>query len=201
MLDRPRARPPPAGRYNRRGDERRPAELGQPTRSSNVRTTVGAIQDPYEPDKRLLATVNRRVDILEHESSHDRITEAALRAGRWLQGIYEQRSRMMPSWPGQQGSHLSGDQASAAMHGRLANMMDHTDRQIIWVRKGPGGIGEIGEGLLRHVLGDRMTYTECALLKAKSCACTDADVTFVAKSFRNYLECVADMRAARGRYV
>jgi len=61
---------------------------------------------------------------------------------------------------------------------------------IVWVREGRGGIGEVGEQLLRHILGDGKSYPEVAAMRDR----LTGDVTFVAKSFRANLEAVAEMR-------
>src|SRR5690242_16965619 len=75
------------------------------------------------------------------------------------------------------------------------------DKRIAWVREGRGGVGEVGEKLLHEVLGDRKTYAEIAAQRDR----LTNDVTFTAKSFRNWLEAVAEMRRdprtrPRGRF-
>src|SRR3954469_5398493 len=65
-----------------------------PPRSRNAFTALVAVEDPHaDPESgrkgRLIATVNRRVDILELERSHGRISDEAYCAGRLTQAIFE----------------------------------------------------------------------------------------------------------------
>src|SRR5512136_2755133 len=95
-------RPPRSlGRYDARRSARAPANgLATPPPSLNVRTAVAAVPDPLEPGARILATVNRRTDILEIERSHGRISEAAYAVGRILQQAFERQARLgtSPAW-------------------------------------------------------------------------------------------------------
>src|SRR4051812_14872356 len=91
---------PTLGHYDRRGDEYRPAELGKPPPHVHLRTGVVYVEDPYNPERRTEATVNRRSDILLAERGRmivvngekvRAISEGAFRVGRWLEGLFEER--------------------------------------------------------------------------------------------------------------
>jgi hypothetical protein len=62
--------------------------LGEPP-SLNVRTAIGAVDDPYTPGARVQVTIHRNVDPLENELSRGRISEAAYLAGCRLKRAYE----------------------------------------------------------------------------------------------------------------
>jgi hypothetical protein len=78
-----------AGRYDLTA-AREPANgIARPPRSGNVETAIVAVPDPYCPRERILAAANRRVDALEEERSHGRISDAAYQVGRIIQAVFE----------------------------------------------------------------------------------------------------------------
>jgi hypothetical protein len=186
---------PTQSRYDLRGASPPAGEaLGRPAPSVNIRTAVGAVDDPLSRDRRL-ATVNRRVDVLEWERSHDRISEAAYREGRILQRAYEVRSRIGPgSVDGMMGRSQTADQKAAAMHGRLADTMDKSGPYLAWVAR---ELGEIDARLLRQVIGDGLGFAEVAALRGRG---NERGVAYFAQRCRDALEALAEKRAAHGRW-
>src|SRR3954465_14923153 len=81
-------------RYELRGAVEPANGRAVPPRSRNAFTALVAVEDPHaDPQSgrkgRLIAPVNRRVDILELERSHGRISDEAYCAGRLAQAIWE----------------------------------------------------------------------------------------------------------------
>lgn len=180
------------GRYDFRGDEFRPAAFGRPPPSVNVRTSVVAIADPYNPGKRLLASVNRRTDLLEYERAHGTISEAAYLAGRVSQAVFE-RARGpggASNWQG--GSRIDASTASelAVIHGLEDARKIHA--YVLWMR---GEIGKFDTALLVSILRDRKSYAECATMELEL---GERGISYIAKRFRRALKSLADSRAARG---
>lgn len=192
----------PVGRYERRGDERSLEHLPEP--SLNARTAIVSIPsaNPTDKGKRDDAIVNRRVDILETERSrvvHDGngkpirvISEAAYQAGRKLQGVLEMRNRIGPASAGS-GSSMRGDQKASGMHERMAEVMDRTGGYLKWAQM---ALGMIDYRLALRILGDRMSYADCAALQGKS---GERGISYIATRFRDGLELLAECSAARGR--
>lgn len=198
----PQPKPKAAGRYEQLQKARAPANgLGSPPPSLNARTALAAIPDPLDGEL-ILATVNRRVDLLEDERAHGRISEAAYREGRLLQRVFELRNRIGPASAGG-GSHLTGDQKASGMHERLADLMDRagfanetnpkkSSGHLGWVQQ---QLGMIDYRLVRRLLGERKSYAECAALEGKS---GERGVSYVAHRCRDALEALADAKSAKG---
>ncbi len=168
--------------------------LGEPTEARRRYTRVAAIPDPYDPGgRRLLATINLRTDILETELAHGRISQAAHHAGREIQGILERTSKT-----GAGNQWNSGDRVDAHQRKEeqvVANL--ETARKIqshfAWMRR---VLGEFDCRIIRHVLGDAMSYGACAALYGKP---GDRGVSYIAARFRDGLEALATAQAAKGR--
>ncbi len=182
------------GRYDgRTHNTRAPAAgLGKPVKSANSDTVVAAVADPWGNGKeRVLATVNRRTDLLELERSHGRISEAAYRAGRTVQDVLEKAGRIGGSkWD------LTPSHHSTMENGAVARAMERAQAAVKMVAFVQGRLGMIDTRLLRRVLGDRMGYADIAALQGKS---GEKGATYVARRFRDALEDLAEAFAARGK--
>lgn len=145
-----------------------------------------------EPGAAILATVNRRVDVLEDERSHGRISEAAYREGRVAQAVFE-RAR------GPGSSNWSAETRVDAFTAKELSIIYALDsaariqRLVDWLR---GELGRIDANILQRVLGEQKSFGEVATLQGKS---GDRGISYVAHRFRDALEALASARAARGR--
>lgn len=182
----------PSGRYADRGRARAPAAgLGRPP-SNRVRTAVVAVPDPMEPGALLQARVNRRVDILEQERSHDRISEAAYQVGRQLQAAFEARERLGSSsnWnDGGRGSIVETHEL------QIVHATETSKRVLALLRRVEEAVGVVGARMLRAIIGDRVPFSAYAEARGRA---GDRAVRDVAERFRWLLEEVADHFAARG---
>ena len=107
------------------------------------------------------ATVSRRVDVLEMERSHKRISQGAHRAGQTVRATFDlERSK---------------DCTNAAVREMIAVICDR--------------IGRVDTRLLRRILVNRMSFTECAALEGKG---GDRGQNYVAHRFRDALEDLAE---------
>ncbi len=107
-------------------------------------------------------TVGRRVDALEMERSHKRISEPAYRAGQAVQATFGRLSG------------CKGDVGAKTVQQMVAAIQDR--------------IGMVDMRLLQRILIDRLSFTECAALQGKS---GDRGQNYVAHRFRDALEDLA----------
>ncbi len=144
---------PMPGRYARRAiqDARMPPNgVGQRPRSKQVSLARVAVPDPYDPGERLQATVNRRVDILEQERSHGRITEAAYLTGRVVQAVFERAGgRSGGGW--REGARVD---AATAHELAIIRALDSAHALEAYLRRISRLVGEVGARFLRAVLAD-----------------------------------------------
>ena len=184
-----------AGRYDRRShNTRAPSEgLARMPVSRNADTAIVAVQDPWgDGRERVLATVNRRVDILEHERSHGLISVGAYNMGRLIQAVLERLGKVAGSnWCG-----ASRIDASMAQELNIVRSLDSAEKIQAWMEDVRGRIGMIDARLLRRVLGDRMSYADCAALQGKA---GERGKTYVATRFREALEDLAGVGIAKGK--
>lgn len=190
-FDKPKAGP--VSRYDGGYDARIPANgLARPVPSIHVRTAVAAVPDPLEPNRRLKATVNRRVDILEQERSHKRITEAAYLTGRVAQAIFERASgARSPSFnPGDRVDTILAREVSMIMAIEDARAIAAYEKWIISV------LGQIDVRILRDVIRERRTFGQLAEMRGRG---GRQGTTYYAERFRDALEQLAHALAARGK--
>ena len=184
----------PVGRYDgSRENTWHPSDgLGRMPRSANADMTTAAVIDPYGDGKeRVLATVNRRVDVLEQERSHGRISDAAYHNGRIVQEIFERASRLQGcNWLG--GSGLDPAEARGL---KIEKAVENARKVRQLMTRLIARLGMIDTRLLRRVLGDRMTFAQCAALQGKA---GDRGERYVAARFRDALEEVSEAWTARG---
>ncbi len=174
----------PVSRYDgSRENTWHPSEgLGSMPPSANADTTVAAVTDPWgDGRERVLVTVNRRVDVLETERSHDRISDAAYTTGRVLQAAFERQGRVGGSnWAGTSRRDPREVQ-SEVMVRTISNAMELN----VLMHHVRGYVGERNLRILRRVLGDRLSFAECASFEGKAGPRGQA---FITESFRVALE-------------
>ena len=162
--------------------------------SANADTTVAAVVDPWgDGTERVLVTVNRRVDVLETERSHDRISDAAYNTGRLLQAAFERQGRVGgTNWAGT--SRRDPREVQREVMALLITNAHAINALLDQVR---GHVGERNLRILRRVLGDRMSFEQCAAYEGKSGPRGQA---FITESFRVALEdAVAAIQQAVGK--
>lgn len=182
------------GRYDLR-DASMPGgdQLGEPTAARQRYTRVAAVPDPYDPGRRLLATVNVRSDLLELEYSHGRISEAALAAGREIQKKLEHIGRVGAGNQWRQGDRVDQYQRHEEVIVDALTAARAAEAHFSWMRR---HLCEFDCRILRNMLGDNMNYASVATLHGKK---GDRGIRYVAERFRDALECLAGASAAKGR--
>lgn len=184
-----------AGRYDRRTHNTRlpPDGTARAPSSRNTDTVVAAVQDPWgNGQERLLATVNRRVDLLELERSHDRISESAYRTGRLIQAIFERLGKLSGSnWCG-----TSRVDPMLAQELNIIRSLDSAEKIHRLVNRISDRVGMIDTRLLKRLLGDRLSFTEAAGLQGKG---GERGATYIAGRFRDALEDLAEAWVGKGK--
>ncbi len=161
---------------------RRPPS-GRATPRQHIRT---AITDPA--GDKVVVLRNRATDILELERSHGRISGPAYEAGRKLQQLLELAARTAGS------SWRETDRVDAA-HAHetiivakiedaraISKTMDTISRHL----------GVFDSGVLRQIIGDRMTFGDIAIREGK---CGDRGSNYIGQRFRHALELLAGLWA------
>lgn len=191
------ARGRPAGRYDgRRELTRLPANgLARPAKCANVKTATAAVPDPFgDGTERVLVTINRRVDILETERSHQRLTEAAYRTGRLLQAIFERAGGVGSSnWMG-----VSRQDPMIAQELRVLHSIMAAEEIEKLLRRIRARLGWIDARLLQRILGERWTFGQCADVVGRN---GERGERYVAARFRDALEDLAEAWTAKGASV
>ncbi|MGF3026534.1 hypothetical protein ACQVP2_27390 [Methylobacterium aquaticum] len=188
-----RQRDPRGDRYDRSGAYQHGAGVGQSPRKEAVPTVVVAVDDPMEPGKRLLASVNRRIDILEDERSHGRITVSQYETARQVQAVFERASGARL---GSGGWDIGGSRDQTIAH-ELQIIYAIEDARVIRALLGrvERAVGWSGARFLKAVLADRATFAQCAVARGKS---GERAVAQVAGHFRILLEDLDESFASRG---
>lgn len=188
-----RERDPRGDRYNRSGAYQHGSGLGRPARRQSADTTVGAVDDPMEPGKRVQATINRRVDVLEMERGHGRITVSQYEVGRQVQAILERASGAR-SGGGVWDSTGSRDQVVAH---ELAVIFAVEDARLVAKLRDKvvRAVGKPGARFLAEVLTGRSSFGQFAAARGKA---GDRGTAYVAEHFRILLEYLDDDFAAEG---
>lgn len=175
-----------------------PAGVGSPPRSRNAATVLVAIEDPIaDPHTgrkgRLLATVNRKVDILELERSHGRISDEAYCAGRIAQAIWEKATRATGGGQWMQGSRVDAELAKEIAIIRNIDNARTIEGHMAAMRALLGGYDA---DVVHDVLRDGMTYVEAALARGRAGRIGTA---YIAQRFRDALEVLGEARGRRDR--
>jgi hypothetical protein len=190
----PPARRRPAGRYDLAA-AREPANgIARPPRSPNVDVAIVAVPDPFSARERILAAANRRVDVLEDERSHGRISEAAYQVGRLVQAVFERGKGPR----GAVAQWTQGDRVDAAFAHEHAIVLGLDDARKIkaYLERLSNAVGMIDARLLRHLLGERMSFAECAAARGRA---GERGARYYASRFRDALEVLAQRWAAKGK--
>ena len=188
---RPRAAP---GRYDRLREARVPADgVGRSPAGKRADLALGAVADPYEDGKiRIQVTIDRRVDILEEERSHKRISEAAYLTGRQIQALLEKLNHLgSVSWDG-----ASRGDPVVARERRHKTIIENAAAVKALEAGIIGRIGMIDWRLIRRIVGDRTSFSDCAAKEGKAGV---RGTTYIAHRFRDALEHLAEALAARGK--
>ena len=148
--------------------------------------------DPGSPGGRIVVTVNRHVDVLEDELSHNRIDEAEYQVGRIAQFAFERaRGKVGTSnWQGASRVDAYTAKELAVMH-NIENA-ERITRMIEWWRR---ELGRIDANILERVLGEGKSYAEVAALQGKG---GDRGARYIANRFRDALKALAELKSAKG---
>jgi hypothetical protein len=193
----------PLGRYDLTGSHDPANGRAELPRSLNARTVVGAVVDPWGNGRdRHLVTVNRRVDILEDEHAHGRISQAAYLVGREIQREFERYRG-----PTGGGQWCMGDRIDAARraHEAVLSTIDVARRVLRLMHKLRRILGVVDAPIVQKILGEGKTYTEIAFMRipavsrAMPCDVGRYEVAYIAQRFRDALETLANEFAAKGR--
>jgi hypothetical protein len=189
------------GRYAFRGgqavpppDAAMPANgIASPPRTRNISVAIGAVPDPFDHRARVLATINRRTDLLELERSKGLISEAAYRTGRTLQLAFEKASRIGPGGQWTERERVDG----ATRHEDMIGYgLEDAQKIRALMRRVERAVGVVGARFLRQIIGDRITYSRYAAARGRG---SERGAAQIAAHFRILLENLADEWATKGR--
>ena len=188
----------PHGRYDERTvNTRMPpgGTLGSAPRSRNTSTAIAAVTDPMgDGEQRILATINRAVDVLEQDRSRKLISEAAYRTGRLLQGVLEYSRRIGSSnWAG-----VCRKDPGEVRDTHAQRMIDDGRLAESYKTRMRDRLGMVDTRLLTRILGDGLSFAECARLVGKA---GDRGHRYVAARYRDALEELAEAWTAKGKVV
>lgn len=180
----------PHGRYDPTRRAIWPANgIATPPITRNVQTVLGVVTDPMDAVGELYVSINRKVDILEQERSHKRISEAGYRIGRQLQATFEAGSRMGSGAMWREGDRVDAAQAKEAAIVRNVEVAQRIDAEMARLAS---EVGAHGAAFLRAILTGR-TFAELAGNGASR-----AEIAVVAGRFRAMLKEIEAGREARG---
>ena len=185
-----RRRLPSRSRYDLR-DATAHYGLARPAGSSNVQPVTVAVPDPHDADVRIRATANRRVDILELERSHGRISEAAYMVGRIVQATFERASGVRSGGGG------AGVRVDAATAHELAIIysIDNARAVQALMKRIESAIGTVGARFLRQVITEGVSFAGAAEQRGRG---GRAGTAAAADRFRMLLEDLAEAWRAIG---
>lgn len=179
------------GRYDTANVQMLPQGLADLPRRSSIDTVVAAVDDPMEHHrsfddpkrKRILARVNRNVDILEMERSHKRISDGAYRMGRIIQAVFERAAGVRDEGL----NLLSGVRADpvTAREVRMVAALDSARASVELIDKIRQCIGYIDALIVRQVIQDGWSYEQVASSRGLAGARL---VSYCAGRFRDALE-------------
>jgi len=159
--------------------------------SLGVRTAVGVVPNPLAPGSTIQVAINRRVDLLEQERSHRRISESAYLTGRQLQAVFERGvGAGLGEWNLDGGSGARANTDMQAVHG----LMD-AHATIHWQKRLHAAVGAIGAEFLRTSLAENLSFPELAERYGQS---GERGVAVIAGQWRWMMEQLATAWAARG---
>jgi hypothetical protein len=192
---------PVTGRYEpaaKRGAYMPATGLGVPP--ARLRTAIAAVTDPFsDTGEQLLARVNVGEHLLDYmrtrKAKHGRISEAAYQVGMILMAVFQRGSGRprSTSWMVDAGSRVD---AYTAKELAIIHSLDSVARVQAMLRNLRREIGGRDALLLQRVLGEEKTFQEVATLEGKG---GDRGARYIRQRFRDALEDLAEVRAARGR--
>jgi plasmid stability protein len=171
--------------------------LGVPP--ANVRTAIAAVTDPYDPERNVLVRVNTSENVLDYmrtrKAKHGRISEAAYRVGMIVMAVLQRASGRprSTSWMLDSGSKVD---AYTAKELAIIHALDSAERVQSMISNIAREIGRRDARLLQRVLGEEKTFREVATIEGKG---GDRGARYIRQRFRDALEDLAEIRAARGR--
>lgn len=188
------------GRYDTANVQALPQGLADLPRRSSIDTVIGAVDDPMEQHrsfddpkrKRILVNVNRRVDLLELERSHKRISEAAYRTGRMIQAVLERASGARTGG-GEEGC-IRADPITAREL-KMIYAIEDASTVIAWMDAIEREIGLIDAMIVRQVIGDNRSFEDVAILRGIP---GDRSAWYFARRFREALEYLSETWGKRG---
>ena len=122
---------------------------------------------------------SRRVDLLQHEHDHGRLSAGALAAGRALEDVFAAAQRSGgAAWGERVDTSFNGD-ASAA---NVADAARHVDRAMERVAR---LVGPVDARLVRRILAEGFDYAGVAAFDGRS---GTRAVSYTAQRFRDALE-------------
>ena len=186
------ARGNPIGRYDGRKARLLPTGLGQAVPSMNAKTATVSVVDPFDNGvSRIQATVSINVDILEKERAHTRISEAAYLTGRILQEKFERASHLGGSnWMGTSKQDPMMQQELRVLSAIIS--AEDVTKTLARIRS---RLGHIDARLIQRVLGDRMSFGQCAEVTGKN---GERGASYIGARFREALEDLAQAWTAKG---
>jgi hypothetical protein len=159
----------------------------------NVATTTKKKKKGNEPGN-ILATVNRKVDLLEWELSHRWITHAAYSEGRIIQGLFE-RAGLSGGSTWSDSSRV--DAVTAKENAACKRLVDGNVIRILMAElRSILGAKNIDVAIVRQVLGENRAYVDVEIPQRPPIE-TRRDVAYVAQRFRDALELLARERGQR----
>jgi hypothetical protein len=162
-------------------------------RKGPVSVTSAAVADPFSPGTRVLAAVNRNVDVLEMERSHGRITVSQYEVGRQVQAILE---RGVGARLGSMAFDVRGSKDLSIAH-ELAIIYAIEDARLVATLRDKviRAIGVPGARFLAEVLTGRQTFAQYAEARGKG---GERGTAYIAEHFRILLESLDEDFAAEG---
>lgn len=153
-----------------------------------MRVAIGAVQDPDNRNRRVLAAIATTVDVLEADLSRGHITEAAYAMGRTLQALWEHADgqRIGSAWRAEAGG---GAISPGAIDKRMLRLICDAERIKRFETDAAKVIGTIGVRFLRRVLIGGRPYSDAAADEGKA---GDRGTAYVADRTRWMLQQLAD---------
>jgi hypothetical protein len=170
-------------------------------RKASVETKLAAVADPMEPGKRIVASVNRRVDLLEYEHSHGNITVSQYEVGRQVQAIFERAAGARNTHDIDFADVRISDPSKRQDLADLAAIraIDNAREVEALMRRVHLAIGETPAHFIRELLSRGGTVKD--YVTARDPLAGAREITRVADRFRYLLEVLDDSFAACGAVV
>lgn len=151
------------------------------------------LEDPIEPGKEVCATLNRRVDILEYEKAHRRITEQQYCLGRIVQAVFERSSGRIGS-----GGFNAGSRVDMVTANELRMIYAVDDARVVraYMDRITRALGHIDMRILRQILGERLTFAQVAEARGRA---GRQGTSYYADRFRDALAALGEAWAAKGQ--